>query len=108
MRRTQNSTRSGSIAFRLVIVRPRKAQIAVEIGVPPSVSGAITKLRPMLAHLMVLRRGTFTMASSSHGPWPAGAMLTAGANIASMVRAEAATTAAAALRPAWPLCSRLR
>ena len=38
-------------------------------------------------------------SSSAWAPGPAGAMATAGASIASMVRAEAATTAAAALRP---------
>ena len=38
-------------------------------------------------------------SSSAWAPGQAGAMATAGASIASMVRAEAATTAAAALRP---------
>ena len=42
-------------------------------------------------------------SSSAWAPGPAGAMLTAGANIASMVRAEAATTAAAALRPSMAI-----
>ncbi len=58
-------------------------------------------LRPMPAHPWAFmgRDSSTTGSSSAWVPGPAGAMLTAGANIASSMQAEAVITDAAAMKP---------
>jgi len=71
-----------------------KAQLLSKSAFHPSVSGLLRSSALRLRPLWIYGPGYFYNGIFlGMGPGPAGAMATAGASIASMVRAEAATTA---------------